>query len=126
MFCGYPHADMKLFPNLHVVANGGFFFIQRIMPVSAHRSRCTFRMFWVGEDATATRHFSREYVFASVRDVITEDRAIVTAVQKGLNSGALEHIHFQKHEIMCRHLFRMVDDLVEAYKAERLAGTVFA
>jgi phenylpropionate dioxygenase-like ring-hydroxylating dioxygenase large terminal subunit len=123
---GYPHADMKLFPNLHVVSNGGFFFIQRIMPVSARRSRCTFRMFWVGEDATATRCFSREYVFASVRDIITEDRAIVTSVQKGLNSGALEHIHFQQHEIMCRHLYRMVDDTVQAYAADCPTGAVAA
>jgi phenylpropionate dioxygenase-like ring-hydroxylating dioxygenase large terminal subunit len=116
---GFPDCDMKLFPNLHIVAHGGFFFVQRIMPVSAGRSRCIFRLYWVGDERNASSRFSREYVFASVRDVITEDRSIVMAVQEGLQGGALEHIHFQEHEIMCRHLYHMVRNMIEDYEAER-------
>jgi len=119
---GFPDADMKLFPNLHIVSHGGFFFVQRIMPLSSGRSQCIFRLYWVGGERNASSRFSREYVFSSVRDVITEDRSIVSAVQQGLQSGALEHIHFQEHEIMCRHLYHMVRNMIEDYQAEQGAG----
>jgi hypothetical protein len=38
-----------------------------------------------------------------------------------LNSGALEHIHFQSQEVLCRHFFNAVDNTVQAYKASRKA-----
>lgn len=113
---GYPHADMKLFPNLHTVSYGGFFFVQRIMPLSVNRSRSNFRLYWVGDETDAASRFSREYVFASVRDVITEDRATVTAGQRGLESGALSHVHFQEHEIMLRHLYHVIEGMVKEYE----------
>ncbi|MDG2004597.1 MAG: aromatic ring-hydroxylating dioxygenase subunit alpha [Novosphingobium sp.] len=118
----FPDCDMKLFPNLHIVSHGGFYFVQRIMPLSAGRSRCIFRLYWVGDECNASSRFSREYVFAMVRDVITEDRSIVMAVQEGIQSGALDHIHFQEHEIMCRHLYHMVQNMVDAYLAEEAAA----
>ena len=114
---GFPDCDMKLFPNLHIVSHGGFFFVQRIMPVSAGHSRCVFRLFWMGDERNASSRFSREYVFNSVRDVITEDRSIVMAVQEGLESGALDHIHFQEHEIMCRHLYHVVQNMIDKWQA---------
>ena len=37
--------------------------------------------------------------------------------------GALTHLHFQSREVLCRHLFNNVDQMVQAYKIEQdLAG----
>ena len=54
---------------------------------------------------------------ALAKDIHSEDVSVIEAGQRGLNSGALSHIHFQSQEILCRHLFHEVNDRVEAYKA---------
>jgi hypothetical protein len=54
-----------------------------------------------------------------VRDIHAEDLAVIEAGQRGLNSGALQHIHFQSQEVLCRHLFHSVNNMVESYKAGR-------
>jgi hypothetical protein len=46
---------------------------------------------------------------------------VIEAGQRGLGSGALEHIHFQSQEVLCRHFFHAVNDRVEAYRAEKAA-----
>ena len=48
-----------------------------------------------------------------------QGRAVIEAGQRGLSSGALEYIHFQSHEVLCRHFFHAVDDAVQAWKAAR-------
>jgi hypothetical protein len=48
--------------------------------------------------------------------VHAEDRGIITAGQRGLDSGALATINFQTHEVLCRHLYKSVDVLVEAFR----------
>ena len=63
---------------------------------------------------------------ATARDIHAEDRSVIEAGQKGLNSGALKHIHFQTQEALCRHLFLSVDAVVEAYKAEAALVTEVA
>ena len=47
-----------------------------------------------------------------------EDRNVIVSGQRGLSSGALKHIHFQTQEVLCRHLFKTVDGMVAAYRAE--------
>jgi hypothetical protein len=47
--------------------------------------------------------------------VHAEDRGIITAGQRGLDSGAIRHIHFQTHEVLCRHLYKSVNALVTAF-----------
>jgi len=51
-------------------------------------------------------------------DIHAEDRAVIEAGQRGLSSGALKHIHFQSQEVLCRHLFHIVDQAVRTYQAE--------
>jgi hypothetical protein len=55
------------------------------------------------------------------RDVHSEDVSVIEAGQRGLSSGALEHIHFQTQEALCRHLFNMVEAAVQVYQAEQTA-----
>jgi phenylpropionate dioxygenase-like ring-hydroxylating dioxygenase large terminal subunit len=114
--------DYKIFPNLFVIGQAAYFFSHCVMPISANRSRGVIRLYWVGEDGSASKRFVREYVMAMLRDVHIEDRSIIEAGQRGLSSGALQHINFQVNEVLCRHLFNNINQMVEAYQAERKAA----
>lgn len=106
-----------LFPNFFLLGSPNQHFSHTVMPLAAGRSRGIIRLYWIGEDDSASKRFGREYAMATVLDIHAEDRAVIEAGQRGLNSGALQHIHFQSQEVLCRHLFHGVDTMVEAYKA---------
>ncbi len=109
---------LVLFPNLFMLGSPIQNFSQTVMPISATRSRSIIRIYWVEDDDSASERFAREYLMAMLRDVHCEDRNVIVSGQKGLSSGALKHIHFQTQEVLCRHLFKTVDAMVAAYRAE--------
>lgn len=108
-----------LFPNFFLLGSPLQHFSHIVMPISATRSRGVIRLYWIGEDGSASERFAREYLMATARDIHSEDRAVIEAGQRGLSSGALTHIHFQTQEVLCRHLFNMVDAAVVAYQTEK-------
>jgi phenylpropionate dioxygenase-like ring-hydroxylating dioxygenase large terminal subunit len=110
-----------LFPSFFMLGTPLQNFVHVVYPISATQSRGIIRLYWVGEDANASERFGRETVMVTARDVHSEDVAVIEAGQRGLSSGALEHIHFQTQESLCRHLFNMVEAAVKAYQAEVLA-----
>ncbi len=114
--------DFKLFPCMFIIGQAAYFFTHTVMPVSHDKTRGSIRIYWVGEDDSASKRFEREYIAAMLRDIHSEDRGIVMAGQRGLSGGALEHVHFQTHEILCRHLAVTVQKMVEAYQAEPKAS----
>jgi phenylpropionate dioxygenase-like ring-hydroxylating dioxygenase large terminal subunit len=111
-----------IFPNFFLIGTPTQHFTHYVMPISARRSRGVIRLYWVGEDMNASERFGREYSMVLARDVHCEDRAVIEAGQRGLNSGALKHIHLQSQEVLLRHFIRSVDARVQAYKAERTAA----
>jgi phenylpropionate dioxygenase-like ring-hydroxylating dioxygenase large terminal subunit len=108
-----------LFPNFFLFGNPMTPFSHTVYPISATRSRGVIRLYWVGDDENASERFAREFSMCSARDIHSEDRAVIEAGQRGLSSGALEHIHFMQQEVLCRHFFKQVDSRVQAYKAAR-------
>ena len=116
-----PHVQdyFVFFPNLYLFGNPTMHFTHLVMPISARRSRGVFRFYWVGDDRTATERLAREMAMAFGREIHAEDGETIESGQRGLASGALKHIHFQEHEVLCRHLYRTVDDMVRAYQAEQ-------
>jgi phenylpropionate dioxygenase-like ring-hydroxylating dioxygenase large terminal subunit len=108
-----------LFPNFFLLGTPTQHFAHYVMPISARKSRGVIRIYWVGDDANASERFGREFSMAMARDVHSEDRAVVEAGQRGLNSGALKHIHLQSQEVLIRHLMHNVNAKVQAYLAER-------
>ena len=112
------------FPNLFMIGTPTQPFVHYVMPVSARKSRGVIRLYWVGEDTNASERFGREFSMTMARDVHSEDRRVIEAAQRGLNSGALEHIHLQSQEVLLRHLFTRVDEKVQAYKKALAGGAV--
>ena len=116
-----PHARkyFALFPSFFMLGTPLQNFVHVVYPLTATTSRGVIRLYWVGDDANASERFGREAIMGTARDVHSEDISIIEAGQRGLNSGALEHLHFQTQEALCRHLFNMVEVAVEAYQAEQ-------
>ena len=121
-------ADTKeyfaLFPNFFLFGSPAQPFSHSVMPIRADRSRGVVRIYWIGADQCASQRFAREYSMATLRDVHAEDRAVIEAGQRGLSSGALQHIHFQSQEVLCRHLIHNVDAMVQGWKAGRMPAGV--
>jgi phenylpropionate dioxygenase-like ring-hydroxylating dioxygenase large terminal subunit len=113
----YGREYYALFPNFFLIGNPVQHFSHTVMPISARKSRGVFRIYWVGADDSASERFGREFSMANLRDVHSEDRAVIEAGQRGLNSGALEYIHFQEQEVLLRHLMYHVNEKVQAYQA---------
>lgn len=119
-----PHAQeyFALFPNFFLLCNPANHFLHTVYPISAVKSRGVIRLYWKGEDETASVRFAREYAMATTRDIHSEDCDVIQAGQLGLSSGALEHIHFQEKEILCRHLIKVVEEAVATYNTENGEG----
>jgi len=112
-------AYFALFPSFFMLGSSGNNFSHTVYPIGPEKSRGVIRLYWINDDLTAGTRFAREYAMAVTRDVHSEDISVIEAGQRGLSSGALEHVHFQEQEVLCRHLFQQVDKAVQAYKAEQ-------
>lgn len=115
----YGRKYFALFPSFFMLGTPLQNFVHVVYPITATSSRGVIRLYWVGEDANASERFGREAIMGTARDVHSEDISIIEAGQRGLNSGALEYIHFQTQEVLCRHLFNMVEAAVTTYQAEQ-------
>ncbi|HUD27779.1 MAG TPA: aromatic ring-hydroxylating dioxygenase subunit alpha [Novosphingobium sp.] len=113
-----PKDYIALFPNFFLFGSPYQHFSHVVMPISATRSRGVIRLYWVGGDTCASDSFAREFLMATARDIHAEDRAVIEAGQRGLNSGALKHIHFQTQEVLCRHLYQQVVAAVQDHVTE--------
>jgi phenylpropionate dioxygenase-like ring-hydroxylating dioxygenase large terminal subunit len=111
-----------LFPNLFLLGSPGNHFLHTVFPLGPEKSRGSIRLYWIGEDENASTRYSREFTMATTRDVHSEDVAVVEGGQRGISRGALEHIHFQEKEILCRHLIKVVEEEVLAYQREQEAA----
>ena len=105
-----------IFPSLFMLGSVMQPFSHQVYPLSATRSRGVIRVYWLDEDDTASIRFAREFAMATARDIHAEDFALIEAGQRGLNSGAITHIHFQQQEVLCRHLYTQVVEQVENYE----------
>jgi phenylpropionate dioxygenase-like ring-hydroxylating dioxygenase large terminal subunit len=112
----------QIFPNFFILGSPIQHFSHTVIPVSSTKSIGVVRMYFVGDDESASKRFAREYALAFARDIHSEDVDIINAGQRGLNTGALQHIHFQEQEVLCRHLYHEVEQMVQAYKQERQNG----
>ena len=116
-----PHGRkyFALFPSFFMLGSPLQNFVHVVYPLRPEKSRGVIRLYWVGDDASASERFAREAVLVTAHDVHCEDVEVIEAGQRGLSSGALSHIHMQTQEALCRHLFNTVEAMVEAWRAEQ-------
>ena len=107
-----------LFPNLFLFGSPGQHFVHTVLPLGPEKSRGVIRVYWIGDDETASTRYAREASLTMIRDIHAEDVAIIEAGQRGISSGAIEHINFQEKEVLCRHLIKVIEEKVQVYRAE--------
>ena len=107
-----------LFPTLFMLGNPLQNFSHVVYPVDAGTARGVIRMYWAGEAENATELFARHAGLTMMRDLHAEDIDVIEDGYAGLSSGAIEHIHFQTQEALCRHLYNTVTEKVRALQAE--------
>jgi phenylpropionate dioxygenase-like ring-hydroxylating dioxygenase large terminal subunit len=113
---------LATFPNFFIFGSLAQHFSHTVWPVSATRSRGVVRTYWLDDDTNASERFAREYAMATTLDIHAEDRMVIESGQRGLNSGALKHLHFQANEILLRHLYLTVDKSIADYEASTPRG----
>jgi phenylpropionate dioxygenase-like ring-hydroxylating dioxygenase large terminal subunit len=116
-----PHGQeyFGLFPTFFMLGNPLQNFSHVLYPIDAGRTRGVIRMYWVGEAQNASELFARHAGLTMMRDLHAEDIDVIEDGYAGLAGGAIEHIHFQTQEALCRHLFNTVADKVRAFQAEQ-------
>jgi phenylpropionate dioxygenase-like ring-hydroxylating dioxygenase large terminal subunit len=116
----FPKTDFKLFPALHIVGlPPGQQFSHTHWPLGPNRTRSVVRMYWTKKPDSASAAFFQELAAMSIRDVLSEDRWAVEAGQRGLSSGAIETIQFQDHEMLLRHQYETVQEIVADFLAKQ-------
>ncbi|MBV1916747.1 MAG: aromatic ring-hydroxylating dioxygenase subunit alpha [Sphingomonadaceae bacterium] len=113
-----PHGSeyFGLFPTLFMLGVPFQNFSHVIYPLDAGRTRGVIRLYWVGEAETASELFARHANVTMMRDLHSEDIDVIEDGYAGLASGAIEHIHFQTQEALCRHLYNTVTEKVRAFQ----------
>jgi phenylpropionate dioxygenase-like ring-hydroxylating dioxygenase large terminal subunit len=111
--------DFKLFPCFHIVGLPPNQYSHTHWPCGPDKTRGQVRLYWARETDTPSRAFAREFATHSTRDVLAEDRLAVEAGQIGLSARANSHVHFQKHEMLLRHMHETVMRYVADYQGEQ-------
>ena len=110
--------ELGLFTGYQTNEGGWQYMLHTVLPLGPEKSRGVIRIYWIGDDGNASTRYAREAALATVRDIHSEDVNVILGGQRGISSGALEHIHFQEKEVLCRHLIEVVREQVAAYQAD--------
>lgn len=102
-----------IFPNWLLDTSAGFFFIHELWPVDANTTRWESALHFFPPQ-NASQLISQEQSIALLRDAFREDIATAEGAQEGMMSGSLKEINFADTEITCRHLYKVVTDMVAA------------
>ena len=108
-----------LFPTFFMLGNPLQNFSHVVYPIDAGTTRGVIRMYWVGEAQNASELFARQAGLTMMRDLHAEDIDVIEDGYAGLRSGAIDHIHFQTQEALCRHLYNTVSAKVRAWQEEQ-------
>ena len=104
---------LHIFPNLLIYILEGTFHTHQFWPSAANQTVWDLRM-RLPPVRTPADAFSREHAKVLLRDPFLEDGFINEETQKGLESGAMTHMHLQDDESFLRHAYWAVHNAVSA------------
>ncbi|MDE0061468.1 MAG: aromatic ring-hydroxylating dioxygenase subunit alpha [Gammaproteobacteria bacterium] len=100
-----------IFPNLGLILGPNWFNADVFIPISVDRTIWE-QSFYARPPRNAGERISQEFSSVLSRDLIREDWAQVERVQSGLASGAIGEFHLSDQELLVRHAYRTIDNLV--------------
>ncbi|MCG2633596.1 MAG: aromatic ring-hydroxylating dioxygenase subunit alpha [Gammaproteobacteria bacterium] len=100
-----------VFPNFFIDVANGWFFTYNFWPVAVDKTLYEIS-YYMDPPNNAGEKISVEHSKISLRDLLREDLNTVETTQAALMSGALETILLSDQELLCRHQYKVVDQLV--------------
>ncbi len=102
-----------IFPNFNIDYSTGGFWTHEFWPVAYDRTHWTLRVFI--PKTTSVRHrLQLEHYACRWAEVVQEDVTNCERIQKGLESGAKDHMILQDAEMLIRHNLHVLDKWVKA------------
>ncbi|MCG2634149.1 MAG: aromatic ring-hydroxylating dioxygenase subunit alpha [Gammaproteobacteria bacterium] len=102
-----------LFPNFFIDVANGWCFTYNFWPVSVDETHYEVSYFMT-PPTNAGEKISKEYSKVQFRDLLREDLSTVEACQAAMMSGALETMILSDQELLVRHQYKVVDDIVNS------------
>ena len=102
-----------IFPFSRVNVGAGWYYSDAFWPIT-HDETLYELAFYFPKPANAGQMIGQEYSKALLRDSAREDLSTNEATQASLSAGAIKQVHFSDQEVACRHLYRVVDNLVNS------------
>ncbi len=105
-----------VFPNFYVDTQTPRAWTRQVWPISVNESEVVLRYYKSSTDQhDILDRVANEYSIALLFDVEAQDMHVIAQAYRGIQSGALSHIHLQAHEFMLRHSFESVDMMVRGF-----------
>ncbi len=102
-----------IFPNFNIDYSTGGFWVHEFWPVSVNRTKWTLKIYI--PKTTSVRHrLQLEHYACRWSEVVLEDVTNCERIQRGLESGAKDHMMLQDAEMLIRHHLHVLDKWVKA------------
>jgi len=105
--------EYVIFPNVQILLFAGMYITHTMWPISVNESIWEGRGYLPAAD-TVPQRFNLEYSKVLLRDAWLEDGSTLEGTQIGLESGAITHQILQDQEVLIRHSYKVVEDMVNA------------
>ena len=107
------HVVYQLFPNTAFILEEDHLAMFTMKPISPERTEITFRMLIPKQGMTdkSEAYWKKNHQITS--DTLDEDFGIGELIQKGIKSGANEHLRFGLYEGGLTQLEKLIDNLIE-------------
>ena len=102
-----------IFPNSFIDVGAGWYFTYEFWPLAVDETHWEVNLY-VAEPQSAAQKVAQSLIVVEFRDGLREDLTTLEATQQGLMSGAIKELHFSDQELLCRHQYQVVDDIVRA------------
>ena len=100
-----------IFPNWLVMTGSNFYLTLNFMPISWERTAIEMNVYFQ-QPRTAAEKIAQELQRTLLRDIAREDYNTLEATHSMLKSRVMTHIQLSEQEILLRHLYEVVDEMV--------------
>jgi len=104
-----------IFPNFILDLAHGSYWIQNYWPIAVDRTLWEVKLY-MDPATNPGEKIGQEFNKVLMRDAFREDLSRLEDIQANMRSGALTHTPLSDQEIVVRHAYRVVNDIVEAGK----------
>ncbi len=106
-----------IFPNFILDLANGSYWTQTFWPIAVDRTLWEVKLY-MDPPKNPGERIGQEFSKVLMRDAFREDLSQLENIQANMNSGTFTHTPLSDQEILVRHAYKVVDDLVEARLSE--------